>query len=88
MTVAMPIDAEVLPWSDLVGNEIVAVHDYGLAHSTAVCSCGWVGKRRFLKAAAEQDAWVHSMHEKCTVSVPLVIPVSRTALLPQDLVQQ
>jgi hypothetical protein len=26
-----------------------------------------------LKAAAEQDAWVHSMHEKCAVSVPLVI---------------
>ena len=23
-----------------------------------------------LKTAAEQDAWVHSMHEKCAVSVP------------------
>ena len=88
MTVAIPIDARVPAWPDLVADGIVAVHDYGLAHSTAVCSCGWTGKRRFLKAAAEQDAWLHSMHEKCRVSVPLVIPVSRTALLPQDLLQQ
>jgi hypothetical protein len=88
MTLAAPIDAGVLPWSNLVGHGIVAVHDYGWAHSSAVCSCGWVGKRRFLKAAAEQDAWMHSVHEKCTVSVPLVIPVSRTTLRPQDLLQQ
>jgi hypothetical protein len=24
---------------------------------------------------AQQDAWVHSMHENCAFSVPLVIPV-------------
>jgi hypothetical protein len=54
---------------------VVAVQSYGFGHSTAACSCGWMGRRRFLKAAAEQDAWVHSMHEKCAVSVPLVIPV-------------
>jgi hypothetical protein len=53
----------------------VAVHNYGLGHSAAACSCGWTGRRRYLKAAAEQDAWVHSMHEKCAISVPLVIPV-------------
>jgi hypothetical protein len=88
MTLAAPIDAGVLPWSNLAGHGIVAVHDYGWAHSSAVCSCGWVGKPRFLKAAAEQDAWMHSVHEKCTVSVPLVIPVSRTTLRPQDLLQQ
>jgi hypothetical protein len=88
MTVAIPIDAAALPWPDLVAHGVVAVHDYGLARSTAVCSCGWTGKRRFLKAAAEQDAWLHSAHEKCTVSVPLVIPVSRSALLPQNLLQQ
>jgi hypothetical protein len=34
------------------------------------------GRRRYLKAAAEQDAWVHSLHEKCTIAVPLVIPTS------------
>ncbi|MGX9791918.1 hypothetical protein [Mycobacterium sp. MMS18-G62] len=88
MTLAAPIDTGILPWPDVVAHGIVAVHDYGFARSTAVCSCGWAGKRRFLKAAAEQDAWLHSMHEKCTVSVPLVIPVSWTALLPQDLLQQ
>ena len=54
---------------------VVAVRNYGFGHSTAACSCGWMGRRRYLKAAAEQDAWVHSMHEKCAVSVPLVIPV-------------
>jgi len=53
---------------------MVAVHNYGLAHSAAVCSCGWTGRRRYLKAAAEQDAWMHSIHENCTVSVPLVMP--------------
>jgi hypothetical protein len=79
MTVAAPIDAGVVPWPCLVGQGMVAVHDYGFAHSTAVCSCGWAGRRRWLKAAAEQDAWVHSMHEKCTISVPLVLPVSRSA---------
>jgi hypothetical protein len=54
---------------------VVAVQNYGFGHSTAACSCGWTGRRRYLKAAAEQDAWVHSIHEKCAVSVPLVIPV-------------
>ena len=54
---------------------VVAVQNYGFLHSTAACSCGWTGRRRHLKAAAEQDAWVHSVHEKCAVSVPLVIPV-------------
>jgi hypothetical protein len=86
MTVAIPIDAPVVPWPDAVTHGVVAVHDYGLANSTAVCSCGWTGKRRFLKAAAVQDAWEHSMHVNCTVSVPLVIPVS--ALLAQNLSQQ
>ncbi|MDT5186938.1 MAG: hypothetical protein QOI29_5096, partial [Mycobacterium sp.] len=42
----------------------------GFGHSEAACSCGWTGRRRYLKAAAEQDAWMHSMHEKCAVSVP------------------
>jgi len=42
----------------------MAVHNYGFGHSTAACSCGWTGRRRYLKAAAERDAWVHS----CTKS--------------------
>ena len=54
---------------------VVAVQNYGFGHSTAACSCGWTGQRRYLKAAAQQDAWVHAMHEKCAVSFPLVIPV-------------
>ncbi|HXO52094.1 MAG TPA: hypothetical protein VN888_13940 [Mycobacterium sp.] len=51
------------------------MQNYGFGHSTAACSCGWTGRRRYLKAAAQQDAWVHAMHEKCAVSFPLVIPV-------------
>jgi len=54
---------------------VVAVQNYGFGHSTAACSCGWTGRRRYLKAAAEQDAWVHAMHEKCAVAVPLVVRV-------------
>jgi hypothetical protein len=51
---------------------VVAVRHPGFANSTAVCSCGWSGRRRHLMAAAEQDAWVHAMHSGCAVSNPLV----------------
>jgi hypothetical protein len=69
------IDAGDFGRPALVEHGVVAVQNYGFGHSTAACSCGWMGRRRYLKAAAAQDAWVHSMHEKCAVSVPLVIPV-------------
>lgn len=59
--------AEVLP------HGVVAVHNLGFGHSTAACSCGWAGRRRRLKAAAEQDAWMHSMLARCDVSCPLVL---------------
>ncbi|WP_319452301.1 MULTISPECIES: hypothetical protein [unclassified Mycobacterium] len=52
---------------------IVAVHNLGFGRSTASCSCGWAGRRRHLKAAAEQDAWEHSMRDGCDVSCPLVL---------------
>ena len=51
---------------------VVSVHVLGLANTTATCSCGWSGHRRILKAAAEQDAWAHSMQDGCMVSSPLV----------------
>jgi hypothetical protein len=78
MSVAPTIDA--IDFVDLTGpahdeHGVVAVRHYGFGHSTAACSCGWTGRRRYLKASAEQDAWVHSMHEKCAISFPLVIPV-------------
>ena len=78
MSVAPTIDAIAVV--DLTvpahhGTGVVAVQHYGFGHSTAACSCGWTGRRRYLKASAEQDAWVHSMREKCAVSFPLVIPV-------------
>jgi hypothetical protein len=79
MSVAAPIDViDVgdMPRPDVLTQGIVAVHNYGFGHSTAACSCGWTARRRYLKAAAEQDAWVHSMHQKCEIAVPLVIPVS------------
>jgi hypothetical protein len=79
MSVAAPIeaiDAGDFPRADVLAPGVVAVHNYRFGHSTAACSCGWAGQRRYLKAAAEQDAWVHSMHQKCEIAVPLVIPVS------------
>jgi hypothetical protein len=80
MSVAAPID--VLDVGDLgrpllLEHGVVAVHNYGFGHSKATCSCGWTGRRRYLKAAAEQDAWMHSMHQKCAIAVPLVIPLCR-----------
>ena len=77
MTLAAPIDAIDVgdsPRPDAVKRGVVAVYNYGFGHSTAACSCGWTGRRRYLKAAAEQDAWMHAMHEKCDIAVPLVIP--------------
>ena len=79
MSVAAPIDVIDVgdyPRPDVSSQGVVAVHSFGFGHSTAACSCGWTGRRRYLKAAAEQDAWVHSMHQKCEIAVPLVIPVS------------
>jgi hypothetical protein len=78
MSIAVPtdaLDAGDLPRPDPVEHGVVAVHNYGFWHSRAACSCGWRGRRRYLKAAAEQDAWLHAMHRKCAVAVPLVIPV-------------
>jgi hypothetical protein len=79
MSGAAPIDAISVgdfPRPRTVEHGVVAVHHFGFGHSTAACSCGWRGRRRYLKAAAEQDAWLHAMHQKCEIAVPLVIPVS------------
>lgn len=58
MSIAAPIDAidaGDLPWPDVLAHGVVAVHSYGFGHSAAACSCGWTGRRRYLKAAAEQE---------------------------------
>jgi hypothetical protein len=52
---------------------VASVHLLGLGNTTARCSCGWAGRRRFLKAAAEQDAWAHAIQDECEVSSPLVL---------------
>ena len=41
------------------GKGVAYVYNRGIGNSTAGCSCGWIGRRRLLKAAAEQDAWSH-----------------------------
>jgi hypothetical protein len=73
MTTAFVIDIGNSGFSEHFGHGVASVHNLGFAHSTAACSCGWTGRRRYLKAAAEQDAWVHCMHDRCAVSSPLVI---------------
>ena len=75
---AAAIAAGDLPRPDVLMHGLVAVHNYGFGHSVAACSCGWTARRRYLKAAAKQDAWEHSMHEKCDISIPLVIRVAAT----------
>lgn len=74
MSVALVVEAGDFPEPAAVTLGVVAVRDYGFAHSAAACTCGWTGRRRYLKAAAEQDAWLHSIHDSCAVSVPLVMP--------------
>ena len=67
MSIAAPIDAIDLgdvPRPEVLGHGVVAVHNYGFGHSVAACSCGWTGRRRYLKAAAEQDAWMHSVRQR------------------------
>jgi hypothetical protein len=44
----------------------VAIIEYGFAHHTAICSCGWTGRRRFVRAAANLDAWGHCAREIAT----------------------
>lgn len=56
------------------GKGVAYVYNRGIGNSTAGCSCGWIGRRRLLKAAAEQDAWSHCAYLGCGVSVPLVFP--------------
>jgi hypothetical protein len=66
-----------IPATDAVasahGLGVVSVHALGFGNTTAWCSCGWAGRRRLLKAMALQDAWTHSMQERCDVSHPLVL---------------
>jgi hypothetical protein len=51
----------------------VAVYSYGFGWWTAACSCGWQGRRRYLKATALLDAWTHFTNQNCDLSDPLVI---------------
>lgn len=78
MSVAAPIYIGAEFGSEEPAAGIVGVREFGFAHSVAACTCGWSGRRRYLKAAAEQDAWMHSIREHCAVAVPLVRP-ARTA---------
>lgn len=67
------LDGGVRGAAAVITHGIVTVHNVGFGRSTATCSCGWAGRRRHLKAAAEQDAWTHSIHDGCDVSCPLVL---------------
>lgn len=49
------------------------VHRRNVGNYRAECSCGWTAPRRWLKAAACQDAWIHAAQEGCEVSYPLVV---------------
>ena len=73
MSVADTIDADWVGTGDLTAGTVM-VATFGFGHCAASCTCGWHGKRRHLKAAAEQDAWMHSIHGRCDIAVPLVRP--------------
>ena len=73
MSTALTRDGGDSGLSDRAPDGVVSVHILGLAKAIAACSCGWAGHRRFLRAAAEQDAWAHAIHDRCWVSSPLLI---------------
>ncbi|EID18327.1 hypothetical protein MPHLEI_00617 [Mycolicibacterium phlei RIVM601174] len=75
MTAAVALDTAhtAAPATDTAVG-LVAVADFGFARYRAACSCGWAGRRRRLRAAAQQDAWLHAIHQSCEVAVPLVRP--------------
>jgi|KBSSwiStaDraftv2_1062776.scaffolds.fasta_scaffold569849_2 hypothetical protein len=56
---------------------LVVVHRVGIGYSYAMCSCGWSGSRRRLKAAACQDAWAHAAENRCNVAYPMVVSLIR-----------
>ncbi|GAA2426163.1 hypothetical protein A7G45_15390 [Mycolicibacterium llatzerense] len=56
----------------VVSHDEVGVHVRGLGCSYATCTCGWTARPRHLRAAAEQDAWTHSMESGCALAFPLV----------------
>lgn len=59
----------------------VHVQIHGLLSAHAVCSCGWCGGRRHLKASAEYDAWEHALRTPCSVSFPLINPCAATTVV-------
>lgn len=77
MSVALPLDTGDRLWPEAADHGVVAVFVYGFADYSAACSCGWTGRRRYLRAGAQLDAWQHSALDRCDVSVPLVMPGSR-----------
>jgi|GEM_PF-5498638 len=58
---------------------VVTVFECGFAHAAAVCSCGWTGRRRYRLAAANLDAWEHSIRERCVIAEPLVLHITALA---------
>jgi hypothetical protein len=69
-------------YSNDIEKGIVAVYRTCVGNSYAVCSCGWSGSQRLLKAAACQDAWAHAAQNHCEVHFPLVIPAARRRRQP------
>lgn len=74
MSVAVHIETGGAPPGGESAAGTVAVGTFGFAHCAAACTCGWHGRRRYLKAMAVQDAWTHSIHRHCAVASPLVLP--------------
>jgi hypothetical protein len=73
MATALAVDVGDFGFFEQEAHGVVSVHNLGFGRSTAACSCGWVGRRRHLKAAATQDAWAHCLLDRCSVSSPLVV---------------
>jgi len=62
------------------GGVVIAIRPRHRAQ--ARCSCGWVGKSRWLLSSAKMDALIHASRHDCRPAIPLVQPETISALKP------
>jgi hypothetical protein len=57
----------------LTRGNVVTAFVYARGKSRAECSCGYEGRRRFIRTAAVNDALIHSARTGCQADSPLVV---------------
>lgn len=80
LTAVRLIDAEASPVDAGIVAVTVVRPRRRLRHRQARCTCGWMGRRRWiLKAAAAIEAWSHAYAAGCAPREPLVVEATDLA---------